>query len=156
MSNPILHYFQTQVGQPLDRSLSPVGRWLRGTLVEASEGSITVDFVVRPEMTNPVGLLHGGSIALIMDDVIGASIFTLNRPHFYLSIDLKVDFLSGGARSGDTIRAKAWPIRQGKQLVHMVCELHKDGHLLAKGSSNMLLSNIPVQLPKSDGASSRD
>ena len=41
------------------------------------------EFVMRAEMTIPMGTLHGGVMAAIMDDMIGATIICLGRDHFY-------------------------------------------------------------------------
>jgi uncharacterized protein (TIGR00369 family) len=96
---------QANIGSTMSEAPSPVARWLNGTLRAAEEGALTADFVVRPEMTNTVGLLHGGMIAAIMDDFIGATVFALGREDFYTTVDLSVDYFAS-AQEGDVVTAK--------------------------------------------------
>jgi uncharacterized protein (TIGR00369 family) len=142
MSNPTLKWMQSRIGQELHDSPSPLSRWLRGRLVRAEEGELTVQFMVREEMTNPMGILHGGMVAAIMDDIIGSTVFSLHHEYFYTSVNLNVDFLSS-AKAGSTVTAHARIIRQGRNIIHAECHIYGDeGKLLAKGSSNLLVTQI--------------
>ncbi len=137
MSNPVVEAFKAQVGKPT-KGASPVGQWLNGTLLEIEEGELTVSIKVRKEMTNPMGILHGGMSALIMDEVIGAAVYTLNRDTFFTSVNLSVDFLSS-IPMGENVIAKCKIARAGKTIVNADCQLfNEDGKLIAKGMSNLI------------------
>jgi acyl-coenzyme A thioesterase 13 len=119
-------------------------RWLNGTLRDAREGSITIEFVVREEMTNPMGILHGGITAAIMDDVIGTTVYSLGREYFYTSVNLVIDYLAS-AQKGETITASAQIIRAGKTIVNAQCEItNAEGKVLARGTSNLLTTSIKI------------
>ncbi len=136
--NPNLAYFQGRVGQNLSDSISPLGRWLNGTLRTVDHGKISVEFTIREEMTNPVGVLHGGISAAILDDVIGMLVYTLGREFIFTSVNLNCDFLSA-ARQGDILTAQAEVIRAGRTVVH--CEgriVTQDGKIVAKCASNLI------------------
>ena len=138
MSNKILDYFKAQIGKTAFQTPSPVGNWLQGTLLAADEGTLTFEFTVRKDMTNPMGILHGGISALIMDEVIGATVHTLNRDVFYTSVNLGVDFLKA-VPVGGKITAKATIIRPGKTIINAECQLmNTDGVIIAKGMSNLV------------------
>ncbi|TAH51447.1 MAG: PaaI family thioesterase [Chloroflexota bacterium] len=139
MSNPILEWMQENIGKSMGEGApSPVGRWLNGTLRDAQEGALVADFVVRPEMTNPVGLLHGGMIATIMDDFIGATIIALGRDGFYTTIDLSVDYFAS-ASEGEVVTAKTRLVKAGQRVIHGECDLfNAEGRLLARGRTNLL------------------
>ena len=47
--NKIVEFFKTQVGKEVTESPSPVGRWLKATLIEVDEGKLVADIVVREE-----------------------------------------------------------------------------------------------------------
>lgn len=79
----MLDAFRSQIGSSFAQGPSPLGRWLNGTLRAADAGTLTVEFLVREEFTNPAGTLHGGVIAAICDDVIGATVFSLGLPQIY-------------------------------------------------------------------------
>lgn len=142
MSNPVLHFFQSQIGKSVDQSASSLGNWLNGTFVDVKEGEMTLSFIIRKDMTNPVGILHGGAASAIIDEVIGMTVYTLGKEFVYVTVSLTVDFLDN-AKEGETIYAKARVIRNGKTLVNVECQLvNEQGKILAKGTSNLVVTSI--------------
>lgn len=139
MSNKILEFFKSNIGKEMSENVPPFSQWLRGTIAEAEEGSFTIDFVVRKEMTNPLGLLHGGVQAAMLDEVIGMTIAALDKPKPAVSINLHVDFI-GKAVIGDKVRVISKVIRQGKQVIHAEGKLLllENEKLIAKAVTNML------------------
>ena len=144
MSNPVVEFLQANIGQPMAKSPSPAGRWLNGVLKEVKAGEIIIDFTVREEMTNPMGILHGGLMAAMMDEIIGTAVFSLGLEKFYTTVNLVVDFLAS-AREGETITAKANIVRQGKTIINVACEVvNAEGKLLARATSNLISTQIKV------------
>ena len=137
----ILDLFQAIKGQPLqDFPVPPLTKWLNGKIVAATRGEVTVQHVVRPEMANPTGLLHGGMMCAMLDDVIGMTSATLGHKGFLLSIDMNVNYL-GKVKVGEAVIAKGKIAREGRTVVNATAELaDKDGHLVASASSNLLLT----------------
>lgn len=64
-----------------------------------------IDYLIREEMTNPAGRLHGGIQCAMLDDVIGLAAYTLGRDGFHLSVNLATDYL-GRADAGEVVRAE--------------------------------------------------
>ena len=87
-----IEWFTERIGRRTSE-VSPCayGRWLDGVLVTAEAGHLVIDYVVRPEMTNPAGILHGGVVAGMIDDVFGMLAATLVEERFLVTIDLHVD-----------------------------------------------------------------
>ncbi len=142
MSNRILPYFQSQIGKSIEQSPSPLGNWLNGTFEEVAEGAMTISFRVRKEMTNPVGILHGGAASAIIDDVMGMTVYALGKEFVYVTVSLTVDFLDN-AKEGETIYAKTKVIRNGRTLVNVECQLvNESGKILAKGTSNLVVTSL--------------
>lgn len=138
MENEKLALLQAFIGKEFTSSPSPLGRWLKGVVKEADKGAITMEFTVRDEMTNPVGILHGGIVAAIMDDMIGATILSLGRTSFYTSINLVVDYLSS-VKNGAVITANTRIVRAGRNVINAECILqNSNGKLIARGVSNLL------------------
>jgi acyl-coenzyme A thioesterase 13 len=116
----------------------PFSKWLNGKIVSAKYGEVEVELIVRPEMANPTGLLHGGMQSAMLDDVIGMTCATLGYSGFLITIDFHVDFL-GKAKVGDFVIAKGKIVHDGKTIAHAESELkHKTGELIATASSNLL------------------
>ncbi len=93
---------QQFVGRQIPERLSPVGGWLGGTLLRLAEGELAASFVVRRDMTNPSGILHGGIMATMLDELMGFTVFLLDDESFFASINLTIDFLAS-ARLGDKV-----------------------------------------------------
>ncbi len=146
--NAVIRFLQSRVGKKPASYMPPVTRWLDGTLKEVKKGSITAEFVVRPEMANPVGFMHGGLQNAIIDDVIGMTAATLGKGAFCLSVNLYVDYL-GKASVGDLITARSKILRKGKKLLNVQCELlDVNGGIIARGISNLVRSKIPAYEPE--------
>jgi uncharacterized protein (TIGR00369 family) len=129
----------------MTNSPSPAGRWLNGVLKEVKAGELTADFSVREEMTNPMGILHGGLMAAIIDEIIGTAVFSLGQENFYSSVNLIIDFLAS-AKKGETITARSKVVRQGKNIVNVACEVvNAEGKLLARASSNLIATQTKVK-----------
>ncbi len=140
-----LEYFQRLVGSHTkDYSRSPYGRWLNGKLVELEQGRLRMEHDVRDDMTNPVGMLHGGVTAGIIDDAMGMLFFTLGLDVFYPTINLSIDYLAG-ARQGDVITTKVWVVRQGKTIINLQATVtDTKERIIAQASSNLAASNIQM------------
>ena len=133
----MLEVFRSAIGKKLEGA-PPFTSWLDGKIISCSPGEIEIAFLVRPEMTNPAGLLHGGVQSAIHDDVIGMAGLTLAQAGIMLSIDLHVNFL-GKATAGQTVKARARFVRTGKRISHAVCEIvDEDGRIISRGDSNLL------------------
>ena len=137
-----LEALRAKIDESMHSSPSPVGRWLNGTLRVVEEGSLTIEFVVREDMTNPVGILHGGIAAAMMDEVLGITVYSLGHENFYTTVNLHIDYLSS-ARMGETVRVQSHIIRKGRNIVHADCRMtNPEGKLLAKATTNMLETTI--------------
>ncbi len=120
-----------------------VTKWMEGTLLEVERGVIAMSIKVRPEMTNPAGYLHGGTQGAMLDDAMGTACATLGYETAFLSTNLNIDYL-GTAKAGDVVTVRAYVYREGNSLMHAVGEIKKDGVVIAKGQSNVFISNQPA------------
>jgi len=142
--NPRLEFFRARIGQDMSGSISPFGRWLNGTIRDVDYGRLVADFTIREEMTNPAGVLHGGAGAAILDDLIGAMVYSLGREYAYTSVNLTIDFLHA-ARLGELVTVTAEVIREGKNIIH--CEgriVASTGKIIAKCATNLIQTTIKL------------
>lgn len=115
----------------------PVPKWLGLELLEIEEGALKGRVLVREEWLNPLGIMHGGIMATLMDEAMGMCSFSLNRPNGHASINMNVDFLYS-ANKGDYVYVEAEIIRKGKKIVHAESRLRNEkGELIAKSTSNL-------------------
>ena len=138
-----LEVLQSFVGKEFTESPSPFMKWLKPKVLFVKSGCVNMEYVVRKEMTNPIGTLHGGVTAAIIDDIIGATMFSLNEPFFYTTINNAIDYLSP-AREGDVLIAEALVIKKGKQFINAQCEVWNADktRLVARGTSNLFKTEM--------------
>jgi acyl-coenzyme A thioesterase 13 len=132
------------VGKKVTDGKSSAGNWLEFTLDKAVKGEVSISLVVKKEMTNPYGHIHGGMMSLVIDEAIGWAVVSLDAAVHYTSLNLNVDFLYG-IREGETLIATAKIIREGKKIVHAECLVQDTtGRLLAKASSNLVVTGMKI------------
>lgn len=141
--NKIVAYFKSKIGKDSKDSISPLMQWLNPTILSAEEGKIEFSHVVRKEMTNPMHILHGGITAAIIDDAIGAAVYSLNNTHAYTTVNLGVDYFRP-AKAGDTIIAETNIIKKGNEIMNAECVVWNSDktRLIAKGHSNLIKTKL--------------
>lgn len=145
-TNQRLNFLRSRIGHPMNDSISPFGRWLNGTIRAVEYGKLVADFVVREEMTNPAGTLHGGAATAVLDDLIGTTVFALGREYVYTSVNLTIDFLHS-AQTNEIVTVVAEVVRAGKNIIH--CEgriVSADDKLIAKCTTNMIQTSVRLTL----------
>lgn len=125
-------------GKEFTASPSPFMKWLNPVVLSAEEGRIEFQYTVRQEWLNPMGNLHGGVTAAIIDDIIGATMFSLNEETFIVTINNSIDYFST-ARENDPVIAETKILKRGKQFVNAQCEIWNADktRLIARGTSNL-------------------
>ena len=132
----------TYKGKEVKDSRSPAGNWLGITLEHIAKGEATLNILVRPEMTNPYGNVHGGMMSLVIDEAIGWAVVSLDNEHHYTSVTLNVDFLYA-IKDGQRLRAESKVTRVGKKIINVECHVYDlNGRILARGSSNLIVTGM--------------
>ena len=81
-------------------------------------------------------------MALVMDEVIGWAVVSLDMNANYTSLNLNVDFLYA-IKQGDRLKATANVVRAGKKIIHVECRIESmEGTLLGKASSNLIVTSM--------------
>jgi acyl-coenzyme A thioesterase 13 len=139
-----LAWLSQQVGKRMENNPSPFAHWLDGALLEVGEGYTKASFTVRKDMTNPMGIMHGGVTAGIIDEVMGVTTFGLGLDFFYPTIDLQVSYFAP-AREGEEVIVEAQVLKKGRTIIHLEATMKNvEGRLLAKSNSNIAKSDIPI------------
>ncbi|WP_339880390.1 PaaI family thioesterase [uncultured Algoriphagus sp.] len=117
-----LEHLQNLIGKEFTDSPSPFMRWLKPVVKSVELGAMEFEYLIRAEWLNPIGNLHGGVTAAIADDILGATMFSLNERYFYTTINNVIDYFST-AKLGETIVAKTKVLKKGKQFINAECEI---------------------------------
>jgi uncharacterized protein (TIGR00369 family) len=125
------------IGQEFTNSPSPYMRWLRAKVLFAEKGRTRVEILVREEMTNPLGMLHGGVIASIHDELTGLTNACLGQMGSFVTTDLHTRFYRP-AHLGEIIEAEGVIVRAGRSVVFADSYIYnKEGILLSSGSATL-------------------
>ncbi|KAK4619956.1 Putative esterase [Fulvia fulva] len=138
-------------------------RLLDGLRVTAARpGTVNFELDIQKEHTNRLQILHGGTIASMVD--LGGSLAVASRGLFAtgVSTDLNVTYLNSGGKVGDTIRAEVTCDKFGKTLAYTSIKfLNNKDEVVARGSHTKYVSiawkdpnNITEELSPRPGSSS--
>lgn len=77
----------------------------------------------RPEHDQPMGVVHGGALASLIDSVVVGAIFSAHQdiPSRLATIDLHVHYLAPVVK--EAVVAEAWVRRRGRQIVFLAAEV---------------------------------
>ncbi|MEY4383599.1 MAG: hypothetical protein RI995_1141 [Bacteroidota bacterium] len=141
----LLAFLNQNIGKKFSEgNPNPITTWLDGTLLAAEQGSITAEFVVRPDQLNHAGVMHGGIITTILDEMMGITLITYEIEHLYVTINLHADFLFG-AKEGEKLKAVSQVYRVGKKIANVEAKLfNENGQLIAKATSNLAATGVKV------------
>jgi uncharacterized protein (TIGR00369 family) len=145
METQRLKFVQSFIGKQFTGSPSPFAHWLNGKVISVEEKAVEFQFMVRKDMTNPVGMLHGGVISGMIDDCMGVNFFILGLEYFYPTINLNVEFFNP-ASEGETVIVKTKVIKQGKTIINIKVDMINENNmkLVAQATSNLVVSNIKI------------
>jgi acyl-coenzyme A thioesterase PaaI-like protein len=80
----------------------------------------------------------------MLDELMGMTLITIEIDYLYVTINLHVDFLFG-AKAGEIITVTSEVFRVGKKIANVEAKMYNaEGKILAKGSSNLASTSIPI------------
>ncbi|WP_392673356.1 PaaI family thioesterase [Streptomyces sp. LN785] len=125
---------------------APIAATLDFTLDEAEHGRVVFSLVPGEEHYNPIGSVHGGVYATLLDSAAGCAVQTTLPPGMgYTSLDLTVKFLRPVTVDTGRIRAVGTVISGGRRTALAEARLldEKD-RLLAHATSTCMLLPLPA------------
>ncbi|WMX15065.1 MULTISPECIES: PaaI family thioesterase [unclassified Aureispira] len=140
MKADYIQQLKENLGQKMGEYLPGLGAWLNGAVTAITEeGDVEIAFEVREDMLNPMGAIHGGAVAAIIDEILGFQLFLKSdKDAAYVSMTMNIDFLKG-AKVGEVITGIPKVIRIGKRTANVRCILKNEkGQLIAQGVSNFM------------------
>jgi uncharacterized protein (TIGR00369 family) len=121
--------------------INPVTAWLNPKLIFIDDNRMKCEFEVRPEMADPLGILHGSIRAAMLCDTLG---ILANHPGGEVSAiatGMNIDFI-GKAFVGEKVMVVAEIINKGSSLVYMSGTiLNEKNQIVAKGSTRLFILN---------------
>jgi uncharacterized protein (TIGR00369 family) len=115
-----------------------------GLIVEG-EGSVTVTMTPQEIHYNPLGSVHGGVIATLLDTAAGCSVHsTLPAGVGYTSLDLTTKFLRPVTVASGQVRCVGTVLQRGRRTALAQAQLFDArGALVAHATSSCLIFDMP-------------
>ena len=127
----------------------PMARLLGFGAVEVDEGRAVFTAEPGDQHYSPIGVVHGGLAATLLDSAMGVAVHTtLPAGWSYGSLDLSVRYLRPITRETGRIRAEGVVVHRGSRTATMEGRVWAEdsGKLLAHGTGSALL--LPVAVPE--------
>ncbi|MEH0542536.1 PaaI family thioesterase [Streptomyces sp. B21-105] len=123
----------------------PVAATLGFDLEEAEYGRVVFALVPGEEHYNPIGSVHGGVYATLLDSAAGCAVQSvLPRGTGYTSIDLTLKFLRPTTVDTGKVRAIGTVLNSGRRTALAQAELRDSAdRLLAHATSSCMLFPVP-------------
>jgi uncharacterized protein (TIGR00369 family) len=121
---------------------APIAELLGFAPVEVEEGRVVFAVVPGPEHYNPIGTVHGGLAATLLDSAMGCAVqSTLPAGVGYTTLELKVNFVRPITTETGRILCEGTVVHRGGRVAtadgRVLAEA--DGALLAHGTTTCLI-----------------
>jgi uncharacterized protein (TIGR00369 family) len=119
----------------------PIGETLDFTLVEAGDGWAAFEGIPGLNAYNPIGAVHGGYAATLLDSACGCAAHSrLRAGQSYTTLELKVAFHRAMTKDTGPVRAEGRVITMGRRAAFVEAKLTgADGRLYASATSTLLV-----------------
>jgi uncharacterized protein (TIGR00369 family) len=126
---------------------APIAKTLDFLLIEVERGRVVFQGTPRHEHLNPLGTVHGGWFATLLDSALGCAVHTMMPPgRAYTTAELGVNLVRAITPQVQRVRAEGTIVHCGRQLATATARLvGADGTLYAHASTTCLVFDVPAQ-----------
>jgi uncharacterized protein (TIGR00369 family) len=117
------------------------------TMVEASIGKIVFQGIPQLKHYNPMGTVHGGWYATLLDSAVGCAVHTMMPAgRAYTTAELSINIVRAASHKSGPLRAIGRVIHCGRQLATAEGKLvGADGKLYAHATTTCLVFDMPAR-----------
>ncbi|RFA20620.1 PaaI family thioesterase [Subtercola boreus] len=118
-----------------------IGQTMQFDLVSVGEGTAVFTGTPTGAVYNPIGSVHGGYAATLLDSACGCAVHSLlTADQAYTTLELKVSYLRGMTSETGPVTAEGRVIKMGGRAAFTEATLVDDrGRLLATATSTLLV-----------------
>ncbi|MFF2230968.1 PaaI family thioesterase [Streptomyces anulatus] len=133
----LMRWVQTEL--PTD--IPSIGRLLGMRFAEVDHGRIVISLDTRPDFANPLGTVHGGIAATLLDSVMGCAVHTtLPAGAGYTTLELKVNYIRTARTDGQRLTAEGTVIHAGRRVATAEGKvLDEQGKLIAHATTTCMI-----------------
>lgn len=122
-------------------SAPPISSHIGLEIVSVADGDVVMTAVPDESHYNPIGSVHGGFFATVLDSACGCAVHTtLPAGVGYTSLEIKVSFLRPITADTGPVTAHGWVTKRGKGVAFAEADIRdQGGRVLATASSTCLI-----------------
>jgi len=111
----------------------------------AVEGHVVIHSIPGLRHYNPIGSVHGGYAAILLDSAMGLAVqTTLPKGFGYTTLEFKISFVRGMSQDTGTIRTEGRVLNAGRRVATAEARITDDkGKLLAHATTTCLVFELP-------------
>jgi uncharacterized protein (TIGR00369 family) len=111
----------------------------------AETGHVVIHSVPGIRHYNPIGSVHGGYAAILLDSAMGLAVqTTLPKGSGYTTLEFKISFIRGMSKDTGVIRTEGKVLNAGRRAATAEARITDDnGKLLAHATTTCLVFEIP-------------
>jgi uncharacterized protein (TIGR00369 family) len=123
----------------------PIAVTLNMSMVSVEHGRAIFEGEPGEEHYNPIGVVHGGYAATVLDSALGCAVHTtLEADEAYTTLTLETKFVRAISRDNARVRAEAEVVHRGRR--HATAEARltdvETGKLLAHGTTTCMVMSV--------------
>lgn len=118
-----------------------IGRTMGFTVVEIEEGRVVFGGTPDENVYNPIGTVHGGYAATLLDSAVGCAVHSLLKAgQGYTTLELKVAYHRAMTKDTGPVRAEGRVVQAGRRAAFAEGRLtDAEGRLYATATSTLLV-----------------
>jgi uncharacterized protein (TIGR00369 family) len=111
----------------------------------AEPGTVVIHSIPAFRHYNPIGSVHGGYAATLLDSVMGLAVHTMLPPGTgYTSLEFKISFIKGMTEDSGPVRSEGRTLNVGRRAATAEGRItDAKGRLLAHATTTCLVFDIP-------------
>jgi uncharacterized protein (TIGR00369 family) len=118
-----------------------IGHTLGFRLVELEEGRVVFEGTPGRHVYNPIGTVHGGYAATLLDSAVGCAVHSRLKPgQSYTTLELKISYLKAMTEHTGPVRAEGRVVNLGRRAGFAEGKItDANGRLYATATSTLLV-----------------
>ncbi|MBV8792264.1 MAG: PaaI family thioesterase [Pseudolabrys sp.] len=119
----------------------PIGQRVNFHLIEADKGRAVFEGQPDSDLYNPIGSVHGGFAATLLDSCTGCAIFsTLTKGETWTTLELKINYVRAITKDVGPMRAEGRLIHRGRTIATSEGDLKdRAGKLYAHATTTCMI-----------------
>jgi uncharacterized protein (TIGR00369 family) len=124
----------------------PIADTLKFVLAEVERGRAVFRGTPGPHAYNPIGVVHGGYAATLLDSACGVAVHSMLEPgQGYTTLELKVAYHRAITNDTGPVEAVGKVLSFGRRVAFSEAQLSDaNGRLLASATSTLLVFELPA------------